>query len=64
MYAVKRNGNGQTLCAGCIAEGKDGRHWDSMLVTLHYDGGSVIGDYCSSCLEHIRKYNKVEIREK
>ena len=61
MYAVKRNGNGQTICAGCLARGMNATHWDSMLMTLHYDGGTVIGNYCSNCLTQIRLNYKVEI---
>lgn len=62
MYAVKRTGHGQTICSGCLAKGKNAINWDSFLVDLRYDGGTLIGRYCSECLARIRESNKVEVR--
>ena len=60
MYAIKRNGNGQTICAGCLAQDKYAVNWDSMLVELHYDSGTFVGNYCSECLATIKKHYTVE----
>ena len=62
MYAIKRTGHGQTTCAGCLAKGKQAINWDSMMLELHYDGGSTIGNYCSECMAKIKENNKVEVR--
>lgn len=62
MYALKRTGHGQTLCAGCLAKGKQALNWDSWLYEVKYEGGTTIGNYCGECLAEIRKHNKVEVK--
>jgi hypothetical protein len=63
MYAIKRTGHGNTICAGCLAKGKQAIHWDNMLLEVRYDSGEVIGDYCSECIAKIRENNTVEVRK-
>lgn len=49
-------GNGQTICSGCLAKGKQPLHWTSMLIEVYYNGGTLIGTYCSDCLSVIKQY--------
>ena len=56
MQIFNLDGNGQSICSGCIAKNKQPLHWTSMLVEVRYDGGSFIGRYCSECLSEVKKY--------
>lgn len=62
MYVIRRTGHGQTICAGCLAKGENAINWDNMLVELHYDGGTTIGNFCSECMSKIKALYKVEVR--
>lgn len=55
MYAIKRKGNGQTICVGCLAKDKYAVNWDSMLMELYYDSGTFLGNFCSECMAVIKK---------
>lgn len=60
MKIRKRNGNGFTLCAGCLAAGVYASHWDSMTSEIYYDGGESIGCFCHVCVDNIRNHYKLE----
>lgn len=62
MLMRKHNGNGFTLCAGCLAAGVYASHWDRMITEVYYESGESIGCFCSHCLENIEnKYKLVVI---
>ena len=56
MILKQCEGNGQTVCSGCLAKGIQPMNWTSMLTAVYYNGGSLIGIYCSDCLAEIKKY--------
>ncbi len=62
MVIIKHTGNGQTLCCGCLAAGKQPIHWDSWITEIQYDSGEKLGSFCYECFRNAAKYLRIEVK--
>lgn len=60
MKIIKHNGNGQTLCVGCLALGKQPIHWDSWITEIQYENGKEMGCFCGECYKNAAKYLRID----
>ena len=56
VKAFRHNGEGQTLCVGCLASGKQPLQWDSFIIEVQYDDGDTVGCFCHECFMNVKKY--------
>ena len=59
MKVFKHKGNGQTMCVGCLSQGKQPIHWDSFIIELQYDTGTKLGCLCYQCFDKANEYLRI-----